>query len=345
LRQLPILELQTTGLSAGTALMGVFPDALRCGDARTSRPRQCSYNFPRPRSPKTSNPALEIGGMDSASQREGILMSEQQKPHQTATGGNQSLARGLTVLANLANIDGEMGIRDIARRMDLSTSIVHRLVKTMAELGFLEQNAETQRYRIGHKAFEVGYSYIKSHRLETVAPSELNRLAQEHQLNAFLGVLQGRSLVYLMTVQSSGPIAIRATVGGRVPLHTTAMSKAIMIDFPDEAILEMIGTGKMAKPASGTITDPAKFLKDIRQSRLRGFAVSNNELVEGVFSVAVPVRDISGNAVAAIAGSIPSHLHKPVDTMRIAKLVSQAAVNISLGLGAPKERLPLIQHN
>jgi DNA-binding IclR family transcriptional regulator len=260
-----------------------------------------------------------------------------------ANGGNQSLARGLAVLTHLASIEGELGVREIARRVELSTSIAQRLVKTMAELGFLEQNAETLRYRVGHKAFDVGYSYIKSHKLETLAPAELKRLAQEHQLNVYLGVLQGRSLVYLMTAQSSGPIAIRASVGTRVPLHTTSMSKAIMIDMPDQAILEMIGTERMSKSASGTITDPSKFLKDVRQARDRGFAVSVNELTEGVFSVGVPVRDVSGNAVAAIAGSIPSRLHKPSDTMKMAKLVSQAAVNISLRLGAPKDRLPVIQ--
>jgi DNA-binding IclR family transcriptional regulator len=253
----------------------------------------------------------------------------------TPAGGNQSLARGLGILALLAQEEGELGIRDIARRVGISSSIVHRLVRTLCEMGFVEQNVSTQRYRIGFKAFDVGNSYLRFHNLETIAARELAALANEHQLNAFLGIIQGSAVVYLMTMQSSSPITIRSAPGTRAPFHSTAIAKAILADWPDDAILKLLGREPLVAVTSHTKTQPMEILKDIHDARRRGYAVSDEEYVEGVLTIGAPIRDRSGLAIAAISGAVPRHLHKSGDTARIARLVMQAAARISAGLGAP----------
>jgi DNA-binding IclR family transcriptional regulator len=265
---------------------------------------------------------------------------KEQDPDSNAipAGGNQSLARGLGILALLAQEEGELGIRDLGRRMGISSSIVHRLVRTLCEMGFVEQNVSTQRYRIGFKAFDVGNSYLRFHSLETIAARELSALANEHQLNAFLGIIQGNDVVYLMTMQSSSIITIRSAPGTRAPLHSTAIAKAILIDWPDDAILELLGREPLAAVTSHTKTKPMEILKDIHEARRRGYAVSDEEYVEGVLTIGAPIRDRSGLAIAAISGAVPRHLHKSSDTARIAKLVMLAAARISVGLGAPLQR-------
>jgi len=253
-----------------------------------------------------------------------------------AAGGNQSLARGLSILALISQEEGEVGVRDIARRMGISSSIVHRLVRTLSDMGYLEQNLSTQRYRIGFKAFDVGNSYLRFHNLESIAARELAVLANEHQLNAFLGIIQGSAVVYLMTMQSSAPITIRSAPGTRAPFHSTAIAKAILADWPDEAILKLLGRGPLQAVTSRTKTKPTEILKDIHDARRRGYAISDEEYVEGVLTIGAPVRDRSGLAIAAISGAVPRHLHKSSDTARVASLVMQAADRISAALGAPR---------
>lgn len=250
-------------------------------------------------------------------------------------GGNQSLARGLEILAHLARDDAGVGVRDLARQLDLSPSIAHRLVKTLTEFGFLEQDGETQRYRIGHRAFEVGNTYLRHNSLETVAPPIARALAQEHHINTFIGVMRGRHIVYTMAFASSAPVAVISVPGTRAPLHTMAQGKAILADQPDDAILELLGPEPFTKLTDTTITNGADFLKDVAECRRRGYATADGEFVAGVFNIAAAIRDRSGAAVAALSGSIPRHLHRLADTPKLAKPIVDAAQQISRALGAP----------
>jgi len=255
-----------------------------------------------------------------------------------SAGGNQSLARGLTILTLFAEENGELGVRDIARRLDISVTITHRLVRTLSELGFLEQNPETQRYRIGFKAFDVGNSYLRFNSLETIAAPELSMLAHDHQLNSFLGIIEGKSVIYLMTMQSSAPITVRSVPGTRAPLHSTAIAKAILADLSDAAILKALGPGPLEAVTSHTRTAPLEILKDIREVRRKGYAISDEEYVDGVLTIGAAIRDRAGLAIAGISGSVPRHLHKNSDTPRIGKLLIEVAARISRALGAPPRR-------
>lgn len=250
-------------------------------------------------------------------------------------GGNQSLARGLEILAHLSGEVQGVGVRDLARQLDLSSSITHRLVKTLAEFGFLEQDAATQRYRIGHRAFEVGNTYLRDKSLETVAPQIVKVLAQEHHMNAFIGVMRGRHIIYTMVFASPAPVAVISTPGTRAPLHSSAQGKAILADQPDDAILELLGPEPYVQLTPTTITSGADFIKDVADCRRRGYATGDGELVAGVYNIGVAIRDRTGTAIAALSGSIPRHLHRLVDTPKLAKPIVEAARQISKALGAP----------
>ncbi|WBY00543.1 IclR family transcriptional regulator [Ramlibacter tataouinensis] len=250
-------------------------------------------------------------------------------------GGNQSLARGLQILGHLGRDNEGIGVRDLARQLDLSPSITHRLVKTLTEFGFLEQDAATQRYRIGHRAFEVGNTYLKYNSLETVAPAIVKPMAQEHQMNAFIGVMRGRHIIYTMVFTSSAPVAVTSAPGTRAPLHTLAQGKAILADQPDDAILELLGPEPYAQFTPTTITRGADFLRDVAECRRRGYATGDGEFVPGVFNVGAAIRDRSGAAIAALSGSVPRHLHRLSDTPKLARPIVEAAQKISRALGAP----------
>jgi DNA-binding IclR family transcriptional regulator len=250
-------------------------------------------------------------------------------------GGNQSLARGLEIVAHLAHESEGVGVRDLARQMDLSPSIAHRLVKTLTEYGFLEQDADTHRYRIGHRAFEIGNTYLRHHSLETIAPPIVKPLTREHQINAFIGVMRGRHIVYTMSFISAAPVGAVSAVGSRAPLHSMAQAKAILADQPDDVILELLGPEPFAQLTETTITNSADFLRDVAECRRRGFATADGEYVPGVYNIAAAIRDRSGEAIAALSGSVPRHLHRLADTPKLARPIMEAAARISRALGAP----------
>jgi hypothetical protein len=126
----------------------------------------------------------------------GMFMAEKDK----ASAENQSVARALTILNLLANRPEPMGVREIARQLRVAPSIAQRLIKTLANAGFLEQTGTTLRYMIGYKAFHVGNAFIGQNSLHSAVIPELYALA-EQQISGFLGVLRDRSIVYLTPPQ------------------------------------------------------------------------------------------------------------------------------------------------
>lgn len=247
--------------------------------------------------------------------------------------GSQSLARGLAVLQAFGPHGPELGVRQLGRLLDLNKSIVHRLVQTLVAHGFLEQNPETLRYRIGSRAFEVGQHYVVATGLAEAALPVLQRLAGERELNGYLGVLRGTAALYLLTVQSSGPIVIRAKPGSLAQLHSTAIGKILLAFHRDPAAL--LGPGPLPQLTPATITDPATLLALLPAIRQQGYALSEEENLSGVWAAGAPVLDRSGTVIAALSVACPRYQVDEARAAEIVEAVREAGARISRGLGAP----------
>jgi len=246
---------------------------------------------------------------------------------------NQSVARALRMLRALAEARDGLGVRELARALAVSPSIAQRLVSTLADYGFVEQEP-SRRYRVGVQAYAVGNAYLSSHALASAGLAELRVLAEEHQLNAYLGVLRGREVVYLLTLQSSGPIAIKSAPGAHTHLHSTALGKAFLAQMDDDAAERLLGAQPYLRLTPRTRTRFATLQPDLQVARRTGHAVSDEENLVGVYAVGAPVRDASGAAVAAISGALPRHTVTRADLPRLGRLVREAAARISARLGA-----------
>jgi DNA-binding IclR family transcriptional regulator len=203
---------------------------------------------------------------------------------------NQSLARGLAILEAFSRTRPELGIRELSRLLGLDKSIVHRLARTLAERGFLEQSPDTQRYRIGARAFTVGQQYAVASGLGEAALPILRGLTRDHELNAYLGTLSEGAVVYLLALQSAGPIVIRAAPGARAHVHSTALGKVLLAAQPDEVVRRILGSGPLPRLTPATMTDPGAVLDHVRDARRRGYAVCDEENLPGVLAVGAPVR-------------------------------------------------------
>jgi DNA-binding IclR family transcriptional regulator len=255
-------------------------------------------------------------------------------PEEKPANGNQSVARALAILSLLASRSEPLGVREIARQLKLAPSIAQRLIKTLARDGFLEQTGTTLRYAIGYKAFQVGNTFVAQTNLHSAVLPELYALADE-QINAFLGVMRDASIVYLATVQSSGPVAINHRPGAQTHLHSTAMGKALLAEMPEHEVRGLLTRSPLPRLTPKTKIGVTQLLAELETIRQQGYSVSEEENRLGFFSTGAVIRDASGAAVAVISGAVPTAGLKNSDRARIARLVVQAAQNASRRLGAP----------
>ena len=250
--------------------------------------------------------------------------------------GSQSLERGLDVLEVVESEGAEIGVREIARRLELSPTIVQRMVTSLARRGYVDKDAETARYRLGYRALALGANssgagadYIGT------ARRELERLARGHSLNGFVSVLHGGRAVYLLAVQAEGPVAIKVAPGSEMPLHSTAAGKVLLASLGDPEARKLLGHGKLAAITPHTVTDPASVIAGLARVRKQGFATVAEENIRGVLSVGAPIRDRDGKLLAALSVAFPKYLDSALTLQSATPLVVAAAQRISRAVGGP----------
>jgi DNA-binding IclR family transcriptional regulator len=247
---------------------------------------------------------------------------------------SQSVARAVDILELLSE-NGSLGVREIARRMDLSPTIVHRLISTLASTGLAEQAPDTQKYRIGYRAFRIGSSFLSQNDLDRASTPELVALAEQHQINSFLGVLRDGAMVYLKVVKSNGPIAINNAPGSTALLHSTAFGKVMLAALSDKQIAGVLGPEPYKKLTKKTKVSLRSLMSELREIRETGIAISDEENLPNVYSVGSPVRDASGEVVASLSGAVPRQGLTKRDIDHLGQLVRNAADSVSRKMGAP----------
>jgi DNA-binding IclR family transcriptional regulator len=250
-----------------------------------------------------------------------------------ARSGSQSLERGLDILEMIEAENGDIGVRELARRLELSPTIVQRLVTSLAVRGYIEKNTETSRYRLGHRSMILGASGERGVDYLVTARRELDRLAQEHHLNGFVSILRSGRAIYLLAVQAVG-LAIRVSIGSEMPLHSTAAGKVLLASLDDGAARKVLGHRKLAAITPHTITDPAALIALLAKVRRQGFATVVEENIPGVLSVGAPITDRAGAVVAALSVAFPKYLESGLTLQGSIPLVTAAALRISRTLGA-----------
>jgi IclR family KDG regulon transcriptional repressor len=225
-------------------------------------------------------------------------------------------------------------VRELARRLGLSPTIVQRLVSSLALRGYIEKNRETARYRLGHRSMILGASGERGVDYAVAARRELDRLAHEYRLNGFISVLRGGRAIYLLAVQADGPVAIKVSLGSEMPLHSTAAGKVLLASLDDGEARKLLGGRKLAAITPHTITDPAALVASLAKVRRQGFATVIEENIPGVLSVGAPIRDRTGNIVAALSVAFPKYLEAGVTLQSVEPLVTAAALRVSRTLGA-----------
>jgi DNA-binding IclR family transcriptional regulator len=265
------------------------------------------------------------------------IISAPRLPRGTAKrpAGSQSLERGLDILEMIEAEGAELGVRELARRAELSPTIVQRLISSLAHRGYVEKNSETSRYRLGHRSLSLGASSERAFDYVVAARRELELLSRDHALNGFVSVLRGGRAIYVLAVQADGPIAIKVTPGSEMPLHSTSAGKVLLAGLSDADARKVLNARKLAAITPHTVTDQAALLALLPRVRRQGYATVNEENIPGVLSVGAPIRDRNGRVVAALSVAFPKYLDSTLSLASVEPLVTAAAQRVSRSLGMP----------
>jgi|HigsolmetaAR203D_1030402.scaffolds.fasta_scaffold05261_2 DNA-binding IclR family transcriptional regulator len=243
-----------------------------------------------------------------------------------------SVKKAIRLLRAFTVDEPEKGITELAKDLELPKSTVQRLVMTLVDEGFLKKNPETQRYRLGESILGLSGVITSSSELYNEAMPVLRRLVDSVGETSHIAILDGLEVVYLQKVDCHHPVRLITHLGSRNPLHCTSSGKAILAHKEKQLFDQVVKNG--LKPYTrNTITDPNQLMMELEKVRRQGYASDVNEVDEGTVSVAAPVRDYTGEVVAAINIVGPIQRFAPYKIPQFAAKVMQAAQEVSRQLG------------
>ncbi len=244
----------------------------------------------------------------------------------------QSLMRAITILDCFCPETPELGVREIARRLDLPTSTVGRLLLTLHAAGILAQDPTTHRYRIGPRVLQWSSVYISRLDLANEARpilEELHRLTRE---TVSVYVLDGTERICLQRIESPERLRVVIREGERMPLHAGSAGKAILAFMPRETV-DRILSHPLEKMTNRTITVRKKLLEDLAFVRKRGYATSYSERFQDVIGLAAPIFDRNGHVIASLNVAGPNVRFTDASVDKFAPKIMQLAARISQALG------------
>jgi len=210
----------------------------------------------------------------------------------------QSLERGLSVIRAFGPDDPALTLSDVARRTGLTRAAARRFLLTLCDLGYVRSDGK--RFALTPRVLELGYAYLSSLSLPEIAEPHLERLAAEVRESSSVSVLDGDEIVYVGRVPTSRIMRVSINVGTRFPAYATSMGRILLAALPAADLDAYLARADLRALTARTITDAGELRAELDRIRTQGWALVDQELEEGLRSVAAPVRGRDGDVVAAV---------------------------------------------
>ena len=233
-----------------------------------------------------------------------------------------SVKNALRILQKFTMDQPELKITELARELDLGKSTVSRLMSTLASEGFVEKDPETQRYRLGLSILSLASVCTSTFEIHKEAMPVLHELVEKTGETSHLAILEGLDVIYLHKVESKHHVRAFTHIGKRNPAYATSSGK-VLLAFNNEQSVEKTIENGLEPFTKHTITDQNTLMETLTYIHEQGYAVSTEEISEGVVSIAAPVKDYTGQVIAAvnIVGpiqrvndqTIPAHIKRVVE--------------------------------
>jgi DNA-binding IclR family transcriptional regulator len=244
----------------------------------------------------------------------------------------QSLDRGLTILGVLSDGSPELGVTELALRLGVHKSTVFRLLSTLQRHGLVEQNSETEKYRLGYGLVRLSGAVVAEMDVVRAARPLLSQLAKEAGETVNLAIQQGDEIVQIEQMTPPRQLVSVNWVGKQVPLHCTSNGK-VLLAFMDSGERERILGRPLQRFTARTIVDSRLLERQLSRVREEGYAFTLEELEIGLNAVAAPVRGAGGDVVAVVSLSGPSYRVTSQRLPELGELTRQTADAVSRRIG------------
>jgi len=226
------------------------------------------------------------------------------EPEDRASDFVQSLERGFAVVRAFDAEHPEMTLSEVARATGLTRATARRFLRTLVELGYMRTDGRV--FALRPRILELGYAYLSSLTLPEVAQPHLERLVAEVHESSSISVLDGDDVVYVARVPTRRIMTVAISVGTRFPAYATSMGRVLLAGQADEWLDDYLATVKLQALTRRTITEAAALRAEIARVRSQGWALVDQELEDGLRSIAAPIRDAGGVVTAAVNVSAPA---------------------------------------
>ena len=246
----------------------------------------------------------------------------------------QSFARGLEVIRSFSARTPQQTLSEVAAQTGLTRAGARRILLTLQTLGYVE--SEGKLFRLTPRILDLGFAYLSSLPIWNLAEPVMEDLVEEVRESSSAAVLDGLDIVYVLRVPTHKIMRTNLGVGSRLPACWTSMGRVMLAALPDDELKARLADHPLERFTEHTAPDLPTLLERIRQARAQGWCLVNQELEEGLISIAAPLSDRSGRTVAAL--NISGQANRTSAQMMQETLLPallRAARNISRMMGAP----------
>lgn len=237
--------------------------------------------------------------------------------------------RLLMLLERICSSDAPVTAADVMAEMDLPKPTAHRLLGTLESEGFIRRNPDGRGYISGLRMQTLAAGMVASMRKRAPVSMVLRDLSEKIGETCNIAQRDGDAVVYIDRVETKWPLQIALPIGTRVPLHCSAAGKVCLASLSDDELRPLLQCSDLAQRAPNTITDPADLVEELRRTRERGWGEDNEEAIQGMVALAVPIANETGQLYATLS------FHAPVLRMSLERarshlpLMQRTAAEIS----------------
>jgi IclR family pca regulon transcriptional regulator len=229
----------------------------------------------------------------------------------------QAFARGLAVIHSFGPNSPAQTLSQVAEATGLDRAGARRFLLTLENLGYVRR--EARLFHLTPRVLELGYSYLSTLPLRTVAEPIVRELVQEVQESSSISVLDGSDIVYVVRVPVKKIMTITLSIGSRIPAYCSAMGRVLLGGLPEKQIDQLLKESVITRHTKYTITSRREILKVVLADRAKGWSICNQELEEGICSIAVPLIDREAQVIAAM--NITANLSRTTASEMVSKFL------------------------
>ena len=204
-----------------------------------------------------------------------------------------SVKKAFRILQTISGSKNGFGISEIARELKIGKSTVHGITAALEELGFLVRDPLHKKYQLGYSLLELSRKFYKGVALRDTARIPMERLMERVGESVFLGVMNGNHVTVLDVVESHHGIKITSPPGTRLSLLAGAIGKVFLAQFEEKKAKQILQKSGLKRYTSKSVVDSKKYIKEVEETKKKGYAIDDEEYLPGVRAVAASLQTVS----------------------------------------------------